>query len=53
MPYLDAAAADVADADCTRLSAFLSCRPQQARFEAVFLKMADRSVYQVQEKMNI
>jgi len=48
VPYVDAA--DVADPDYTPLSAFLSCRPQQARFQALFLKMADRSVYQVQEK---
>ena len=48
MPYVDAA--DVADPDCTPLSAFLSCRPQQARFQALFLKMVDWSVYQVHRK---
>lgn len=53
VPYMDDAdVADVAVPDCTPLSAFLSCRPQQAGFEALFHKMADRSVYQVQEKKN-
>lgn len=50
VPYVDDA--DVAVPDYTPLSAFLSCRPQQAGFEALFHKMADRSVYQVQEKKN-
>ena len=29
---------------------FSLCRPQQARFQALFLKMADWSVYQVHRK---